>query len=156
MMSTSLECAEEQDLDVVLAHVRAYHEYEGVHLSDQQRLAAIRPLLGESAFGRIFVIRYGAETIGYVAVCFGFSIEFQGRDAFVDEMFIVPEHRGKGHGREALNLLGDEMKKLGVMALHLEVARDNERAQGLYRGAGFELREKYFLMSAVLVDSAGR
>lgn len=153
MMSVSLEIAEERHLDTVLAHVRSYHEYEDVHLSDQQRLSAIRALLGESALGRIFLIRHGSEVIGYVAVCFGFSIEFEGRDAFVDEMFIVPAYRGKGHGRKVLDLLGSTMKAMDIRALHLEVARDNEKAQRLYRSAGFESREKYFLMSAVLTSS---
>lgn len=150
MTKVTLKRADERELDVVLAYVCAYHEFEDLRLSDRQRSSAIRPLLGESPFGRIFLICRGAEPIGYIAVCFGYSIEFQGRDAFIDEMFIGPEHRGKGYGREALALLGDEVRMLGVMALHLEVARDNERARASYRAAGFELRDKYALMSVVL------
>jgi ribosomal protein S18 acetylase RimI-like enzyme len=149
-MTVGLECAEQRHLDEVLQYVRAFHEHEDIRLSEQQRLSAIRSLLGESHLGRIFLIRHGLRTIGYVAVCFGYSIEFEGRDAFIDEMFIEPESRGIGHGQKALSLLKHEMGRLGVKALHLEVDRANQRAQRLYRSVGFEPREKYFLMSAFL------
>lgn len=152
-MSISIEPAKVRDLDEVLAHVRAYHQYEDVHLSDEQRVSAIRPLLGSSQVGRIFLIHHGTVIVGYIAVCFGFSIEFEGRDASIDEMYIAPAYRNKGYGREALGLLRSAMRRMDVRALHLEVACDNEKAQRLYHTAGFEPREKYFLMSAVLDDS---
>ena len=41
-------------------------------------------------------------------------------------------------------------RDLGINALHLEVARDNEFAQRLYRRAGFVARDKYVLMSLEL------
>ena len=41
-----------------------------------------------------------------------------------------------------------EARRLDIRALHLEVARDNQRARRLYASAGFAAREQYFLMSA--------
>lgn len=152
-MSISLIPATQDDLNRVLHYVRAYHEFEGVRLSDEQRTAAINELVSSSDMGRIFLIEVERTTIGYIAVCFGFSIEFVGRDAFIDEMFIVPDYRGRGYGREVLERVKQELKSINVKALHLEVARDNYKAQRLYRGAGFEDREKYYLMSASLADS---
>ncbi len=152
-MSISLIPAEKVDLSRVLQYVRAYHEFEGVRMSDEQRTAAVNELVGSSELGRIFLIEVDGTTIGYIAVCFGFSIEFAGRDAFIDEMFIVPEYRGRGYGREVLERVKEELQSNNVKALHLEVARDNHKAQGLYRGVGFEDREKYFLMSAPLTGS---
>jgi ribosomal protein S18 acetylase RimI-like enzyme len=149
-MTVRLECAEQRNLEEVLLYVRAFHKHEDIRLSEQQRLSVIRSLLGENHLGRIFLIYHGSRSVGYVAVCFGYSIEFEGRDAFIDEIFIEPESRGIGHGQKALSLLKQEMERLGVKALHLEVDRTNERAQRLYRSTGFEPRDKYFLMSAFL------
>jgi ribosomal protein S18 acetylase RimI-like enzyme len=149
-MTVRLECTEQRHVDEILRYVRAFHEHEDIRLSEQQRLSTIQSLLGENHLGRIFLIRDGSRSIGYVAVCFGYSIEFEGRDAFIDEMFIEPGSRGMGHGQTALNLLKQEMARLEVKALHLEVDRTNERAQHLYRSAGFAPREKYFLMSVFL------
>ncbi|WP_136066612.1 GNAT family N-acetyltransferase [Modicisalibacter radicis] len=151
-MSISLKSAEGRDLDEVLAHVRAYHQYENVRLSDEQRVSAIRQLLGPSQLGQIYLVHHSTTVVGYIAVCFGFSIEFEGRDAFIDEMYIALTYRNKGYGREALDTLKLVMRSMDVKALHLEVDRGNEKAQRLYSAVGFESREKYFLMSSVLTD----
>ncbi|WP_161599041.1 GNAT family N-acetyltransferase [Aidingimonas lacisalsi] len=152
-MSISLIPATRQNRTEVLQYVRAYHEFEGVRLSDEQRIAAIDELIGSDELGRIFLIERDKTTIGYIAVCFGFSIEFVGRDAFIDEMFIVSGYRGLGYGREVLKQVKQELQSADIKALHLEVARDNDQAQRLYRSVGFESREKYYLMSALLADS---
>jgi ribosomal protein S18 acetylase RimI-like enzyme len=65
-------------------------------------------------------------------------MEYGGRDAFIDDLFIRPAFRGKGLGRSALAEVRSAALSLGVRALHLEVGRDNSAAQALYRRAGFE------------------
>ena len=79
----------------------------------------------------------------------GFSLEFLGRDAFVDELFVAPKHRGRGLGLAAIRFLEPVAAQLGVAALHLEVGPDNEKALGLYRRAGFEDR-RHRLMTKLL------
>lgn len=147
-MNVRLTLATAKDLPQVLSYVHAYHEFEGVKLLDDDA-SAIQSLLGESPLGRLWLIHAGAKPIGYVAICFGYSIEFGGRDAFIDEMFIVPEHRSKGFGTAALQLVKTEAAVLGIKALHLEVARSNDRTRRLYASVGFEARERFVLMSAL-------
>jgi len=146
-MEVRLQMAEHSDLPLVLNYVRAYHEFEGID-DPKDISSSFRPLLGQNPFGRIWLIYNGSRAVGYVAACFGYSIEFAGRDAFIDEMFIVPEHRAKGIGKTALRLLSNEVSALGIKALHLEVARTNERARRLYQSAGFEARGQFMLMSS--------
>lgn len=150
-MDINLRIAEESDLDQVLDFVRAHHEFEGIaHLPSHA--AAVRSLLGQSELGRVWLICRGAQPIGHIAICFGYSIEFSGRDAVLDEMYIVPELRGKGFGKAALTLIKLEVASLDIKALHLEVARANEGAQRMYQSAGFAARERYFVMSVVLAN----
>ncbi len=148
MAGISLRQAEAGDLPTLRALVRSYHAFEGVTCPGGDIDAAVSPLLGASDLGRIWLINASDATVGYVAICFGYSIEFGGRDAFIDEMYISDQHRGQGIGTEALKLVKNEMQAFGLNALHLEVSRDNERAQRLYRKIGFAPREKFFLMSA--------
>ena len=150
-MDVRLQISAENDLEQVVAFVRAYHAFEGIEDADDIS-ATIRPLLENSRFGRVWLIYAESLPVGYVAVCFGYSIEFSGPDAFIDEMFIVPEQRAKGIGRSVLRLLKPKAAALGLKALHLEVARTNERARRLYASAGFRSRERFFLMSS---DTSG-
>ena len=149
-MDIYLRLAEQGDLEQVLTYVRAYHEIEGITHSALNTASAVRPLLGQSTLGRVWLICRGPQSIGYIAICFGYSIEFGGRDAIVDELFILPEHRGKGFGTAVLALAKSEAALLDVKALHLEVARSNEKAQRLYKSSGFISREGFFIMSVPL------
>ncbi|MEQ8659602.1 MAG: GNAT family N-acetyltransferase, partial [Gammaproteobacteria bacterium] len=98
----------------------------------------------------LWLVHYGTDVAGYVAICPGYSIEFAGCDAFVDEFYLVPARRGQGGGRAVLELVKQAARAQGIRALHLEVARDNARARRLYSACGFDARERYVLMSVTL------
>lgn len=140
------------DLDALVPLVRAYHDFEGIELDDGERIGAVRTLLADPSRGAMWWIEADGQRVGYVAVCFGFSLEFGGRDAFVDELYVVPEARGRGAGRAALAAAMRAAAAHGVRALHLEVGRTNARARALYESLGFDAREAFTLMSRSLED----
>jgi ribosomal protein S18 acetylase RimI-like enzyme len=150
MTSLELTLARPADLELILPMVEGYHEFEKIDSSAAQRESAVARLLADTDLGAIWTIRADGALCGYIALCRGFSIEFDGFDAFVDEFYLLPGFRGKGIGKLVLEEIKSLARRLDINALHLEVARDNERARRLYRAAGFEAREKYLLMSARL------
>jgi len=145
-----LRLATGDDLAELLSLVRAYHELEGVVQTDEERADVLVPLLGARAPGKIWLIDVAGQTIGYIAVCFGYSIEFKGKDAFIDEFFIKDPWRGRGIGGLVLSAICKEAGRLHVKALHLEVHRENRRARSLYAAHGFDNRDQFHLMSRVL------
>jgi GNAT superfamily N-acetyltransferase len=146
----SIELASEMELATLLPLVRAFHAHEKLAMNDEDRTSVVRRLLTDPTWGRIWLIYDGVEAAGYIAICTGFSIGFRGNDAFVDEFYIRPESRGRGLGTEALQRVREEAKGLGIRALHLEVARSNEKAKRVYASANFEAREDYMLMTSLL------
>ena len=153
MQTPALKIAHESHMDALLPLVRAYHEFEHFERSDAQRVSALKPLLApDSSFGRIWLIEVDGTVAGYIALCFGYSIEFGGRDAFIDEFYLVEELRGRGIGGAVLDFIKREATKLGVIALHLEVAGTNNEAHRLYSRHGFQSRQRYHLMSCPLVQ----
>lgn len=108
--------------------------------------AALEHLIADQSLGRVWLLLGDDETpAGYMVVCFGYSLEFGGRDAFIDELFVAAEQRGRGIGRWAVEFAARACRDLGVNALHLEVDHANTRAQTLYRSAGFEDHERYLM-----------
>jgi GNAT superfamily N-acetyltransferase len=75
-----------------------------------------------------------------------------GRDGFVDDLYVVPEWRGRGIGSALLKQLTDACVELGVRALHLEVGRKKTDARALYRRFGFEEHDR-LLMTRVVVGA---
>ena len=105
-------------------------------------------LLSEPLWGRVYLIEDGGEFVGYIAICIGFSLELGGNDAYIDELFVRPEHRGRGHARRALEFVTKSASSWGFVALHLEVDRENVAAQRLYAQLGYDKRDRYYLMTA--------
>ena len=129
--------------------VAQFHDFEGINLSAGVREKVVSRLLCEAELGEIWLSYRARQLIGYVAVCYGYSIELAGRDAFIDELYLVPAARGEGIGRKILEHVKTRMAACGVVALHLEVARTNSRAKKLYSNCGFASRDGYHLMTWV-------
>ena len=146
-MSAALTLAGGDDLDRVAALVAAFHAEAGITQADADRRAALQPLLEGSPHGCVYLIGPARAPMGYVIITFGWSVEFGGLDGFVDELYLRPAVRRRGIATEALLALGQRLGAAGMKGLHLEVDRDNESAQALYRRSGFAPRPRYMLMS---------
>ena len=126
------------DVGLIVAMMRAYYAQDGYTFVEEEARAAALMLIKDPKLGRLWVALDGDKIVGYVAVALGFSFEYRGREAFVDELLIAQSHRGRGLGREALELAEAYCREMGVNALHLEVERHRETALELYRDRGFE------------------
>jgi GNAT superfamily N-acetyltransferase len=144
-MQPTFRVAAGEDADALLAMMRELNEHEGMAFDEPKARAALAELIADERLGVAHLILFGGETAGYLVVTFGFSVEFGGRDAFVDELFVRQEFRGRGAGRAALGVAAEVCRARGVGALHLEVERANKPAQALYHKEGFLDHDRYLL-----------
>lgn len=149
-LTVTLERLGERHLEALLPMIGEYHAFGGVDMPEATRREAARGLLADPRLGSLWAIVEQGTWIGYAALTYGYSIEFGGRDAFIDELFIRESHRGRGVGTEVLAQLKVHALKAGIRVLHLEVDRHNPIAQALYAKLGFVVREKFSLMSLKL------
>jgi GNAT superfamily N-acetyltransferase len=136
-MEPTFRPASGSDVDVLLALRRAFCLHEDMAFDEGTVRAALENLLADGSLGKVWLVDVGNAVAGYVVLTLGFSLEFGGRDAFVDELYVEEPHRGKG---------------LGGRALHLEVDRQNGRARAVYEKAGFEDRNNYLLTKRLTAD----
>jgi ribosomal protein S18 acetylase RimI-like enzyme len=141
--------AGERDLDALVNLQAAFHVDEGIPADPPAFRCAIGGLLRDGSLGRAWLIEEGGAAVGYLVLTFGYSIEHGGHDAYVDELYLEPGHRGRGLGTEALRLAEDTCRQVGIRVLLLEVADANERAAGLYRRAGFRDRGRRLMSKLV-------
>jgi ribosomal protein S18 acetylase RimI-like enzyme len=59
------------------------------------------------------------------------------RTLFVYSVEIAPELRGRGFGREAMQLFEDEVRRRGLSQANLTVMGGNDVARSLYRSLGY-------------------
>jgi ribosomal protein S18 acetylase RimI-like enzyme len=125
----TIRTASRDDLSQLIDCARAFHTEDGHPLTSEgeQALAAFL----ESDQGEVVVLADGARVLGYAILCFGYSVEYDGRDAFVDDLYVDPA-------------LEQEARASGCRILHLEVMPDNEIA-AWYRSLGYRSRDSALL-----------
>ena len=74
---------------------------------------------------------------GYALMMDGWSIEFGGLVSTLDEIYVLPEWRGKGVASGAIVSLRDQLSARGGVSMNMETTPDNLNAQKLYRRLGF-------------------
>ena len=91
-----------------------------------------------SSDGALYLLREKEEIIGMGAIR-----KLKEGIGEIKRMYIKPEYRGKGLGREMLQLLLSKGKEYGFSEIYLETGAFMKTAQGLYRSMGFHDREEY-------------
>jgi diamine N-acetyltransferase len=133
------------DVDALTALVEAFHVEDGYPFDEAEIRINLARLLGDPAVGKVWISEDSGKAVAYLVLTLSFSLEFRGRDAFVDEIYVMDSHRGRGLGTRALALAEEACRELGVRALHLEVERENVEAQVLYRRIGYKDHDRYLL-----------
>jgi GNAT superfamily N-acetyltransferase len=146
------------DLEALHAMRREFYADDGSAFADGVARAALAELLAQPAWGRVWVLaddEAGGAPAGFAILAFGFSLEFHGRDAFVDELYLRAPYRGRGLGALALAALEDAAREAGVRALHLEVDPANDRALALYDRWGFRRHARTLMTKWLTPDGGG-
>lgn len=83
-----------------------------------------------------YVFEENETVLGYAMAAKSYSTEFGKHCIWIEDLYLKPEHCGKGTGSEFLRFI--EEKYPGCL-LRLEVETENERAVHVYRKNGFDV-----------------
>ena len=125
------------DIDALVPVVRDFHTDEGIAWNEASLRTALADLLAHPHHGRLLLVERDGVLAGYLVIGFCFSLEFGGRFGLLDELYLLPQARGGGLGRRALEEAADVCRREGLRALRLEVDNANARAQGVYLQNGY-------------------
>ncbi len=148
--------ATRDDAELLLDFMRDYYAFDGHHYEREKARTALLGMLQNPAFGLAWLVidsttQDSLTPVGYIVLCFGYSLEYLGRDAFLDEFYLIESHRGRGWGRKTLEFVRAQARLHGVRAIHLEVVRSNTAAREFYRKLGFKDHDHY-MMTLRLAD----
>jgi len=135
--TTAFRRATAADVDGIVPLMRAFYADDGYAFDDAIARAALATLIAEPPRGAVWVADAGGEVAAYLIVTLGFSLEFGGLTAFVDEVVVAEGARSQGLGRAAMAVAEAYCRAAGVRAVHLEVEPEKDGAQRLYRTSGF-------------------
>jgi GNAT superfamily N-acetyltransferase len=138
----AIRAATVDDVPALLELFGALADYE--QLRDQ--LHATEEQLRESLFGErraaeALIAERGSQPVGYALFFSTFSSFLATRGIWLEDLFVLPEHRGAGVGRALLSQLAARVEGGGRLEW---CALDwNELALGFYRGIGARAMDEW-------------
>lgn len=75
------------------------------------------------------------QAIGYLWL----EVDTEKSRCFIYDIYLQPEHRGQGRGKQTLQLLEEKMQAQGIGRIGLHVFGHNTTARALYEKMGYEI-----------------
>ncbi len=101
----------------------------------QQR--GLRLIIEQSEAGRIYCARLDNQVVGMVSLLFTISTAEGNRAAWLEDMVVHPDQRGRGIGGKLLRHAIERAKELGCSRITLLTDKTNPSAMQFYQQAGF-------------------
>ncbi|HML68195.1 MAG TPA: GNAT family N-acetyltransferase [Clostridia bacterium] len=135
-MPVTFRPAEEKDIALLLKFIRALAEYE--HMLDQ--VVADEKTLADWLFDKrvaeAFFAMEGETEVGFALYFHNFST-FLGRGGiYLEDLFVLPEHRGKGYGKAILTHLAQIARGRGCGRLEWACLDWNKPSIDFYLSLG--------------------
>jgi ribosomal protein S18 acetylase RimI-like enzyme len=144
-MTLLVRTATEADLPRLVPMMVDFNRHEAIDWTYERGERALRQLLSSAELGLVGLGEVDEVTCGYFVVTFGYDLEWNGRDAFLTELYLLPEARGRGLGRLLLGAAEASAVARGTRALHLMVRPENAAALTLYLHSGFKEPQRRLL-----------
>ena len=121
--------------------MRLYYEHDDIQFDECIARKNALELLQNDEKGIAVLIKQDTITIGYIVVTFGFGLE-HGRNGMIDELFILPDYRGRGLGAKTLSNVESILKEKGIKAIHTEVETKNKHAMNFWIKNGYQSADR--------------
>lgn len=130
----SASAAEAAPIATLLTRQLAEHDLP----ADPSRVAeAVAGILADERTGFLLLARADAGVVGVSYVAMIWSLEHGGLSSWLEELYVLPEWRGRGVGAQLLRASLVAARERGCVAMDLEVTADHARAARLYAREGF-------------------
>ena len=147
---TSFRSAAIADVSRLLPLMRDFYEYERLPFDPARTERLLRELIADESLGRVFLFEADdSSLVGYMILTFGYSLEFGGRDALIDEFYVTPTARGSGIGSHAVSEAIAFCRTKGISNIHLEADHFNTRVHVFYERLGFRDHERHLMTLSI-------
>ena len=138
MSEIRFDVARSADLPRLVELLGILFESEAEFSADaEKQRSALQAILSDPAKGKIYVAREGREVVAMASLLYTISTAEGGKAALFEDLITAPEHRKRGIGAALLKHVIEQARAEGVLRITLLTDMQNERAQAMYRRAGF-------------------
>ena len=125
------------DVPAIAALIRALAEYERLAHEVALEVDQLREqLFGERRYAEVLIADEAREVVGFALYFHNFSTFLGQPGIYLEDLFVLPEHRGAGHGKALLAQLARIAVERGCGRLEWSVLDWNEPSIAFYRSLG--------------------
>ncbi|GAA4065727.1 hypothetical protein GCM10022389_08050 [Flavobacterium cheonanense] len=136
---------EPSQIETIITMMQDFYAIDNYPIDVEVSKKLFQEFIANEHLGKAWLIYSKDELVGYVILTFIFSFEYQGRIAFIDELYLKETARGRGIGAKTLQFIKEQIPKLSLKLLYLEVEHHNENTQKLYLANEFEIHNRKLL-----------
>lgn len=139
----SIRFAREEDVDTILRMIRALADYE--HLLDQvvATPALLREWLFEKGAAQVLLVEEGDEAVGFALFFHNFSTFLGRAGIYLEDLYVVPQCRGRGYGKALLRRLAQLALEEGCGRLEWWCLDWNQPSIDFYRSIGAQPMDEW-------------
>jgi len=129
--------------DGVVAAARLLHDFNLEYDEPSPPPDELARRLSDLMRGDVVVLlaRDGADAVGVAVLRLQPSLWSHGKEMYLAELYVVPDRRGQGYGRELITRALEVSREAGADYAFLVTSEEDELAQKLYEAAGFRRTE---------------
>ena len=127
------------DRSVFLEFSKMFYSSEAVMhaLPEEYHADAFDELMRSGEYADAFMLEADGKCVGYALTAKTYSREAGGKVLWLEELFVLPEYRSRGLGREYFAYIERYAKENGFARIRLEAETSNLRAISLYERLGY-------------------
>lgn len=154
-MKISLQSPSVASMPRLLELSKSMHDHEALTFDIEHVTSAFSFLIANPKQGDVFLISIDQddeqEIIGFVVLCYSFSIELGGQIAVIDQIFLQQDWRRQGVGSHILPKIEAHATEKACQAVILEVNIGNSGAREFYEQFDYMPRRQHCIMSKRLI-----
>jgi GNAT superfamily N-acetyltransferase len=151
--SVVIEKVYAENFDDFLGLITKLAEYEKLAPPDQEAQRRLRrDCLGDNPKYQAFMGKVGDKYVSYVIFFFTYSSFLALPTLFLEDIFVLEEHRRSGVGKKMFDFLKETAKREGCCRFEFTVLKWNKLAQGFYERNKAKCLDEWFLYRLVKED----
>lgn len=136
-MSFTIRHATVEDVSLILAFIKGIAEYEKLlHEVEATETMLAENLFGNNPAAHVIIAFEEDIPVGFALYFYNFSTFRSKKGLYLEDLFVWPEHRGKGYGKALFSQLLERAKESGCGRMEWSVLNWNQPAIDFYVSFG--------------------
>ena len=133
------------DIEIIVSMMQDFYAIDNYPINPETTKKLFQHFIDDESLGNCWLITNDEIIVGYVILAYIFSFEFEGRIAFLDELYLNEDERGKGIGKVALEFVHNQALQKDLKIVYLEIELHNEVAKNLYLSKDFIIHNRQLM-----------